>query len=484
MPIITNSLKFQDKDRPSSEELCQRLASLKESREYRESVQTHHDEIQAKDRQIEDKDRLLQQKATENVSLTQQLQEQRRLHQEEMSSQERQLREEISSRERQERLHQEEISSRERELRQLNQKLEEHEQVTAEIQQTNHSLQRQVEQLQQQLSQQSPQPPPPSQAQVRGRQLQEGESRKQLPVQPSLQVDHNPHPHRVRKMTLNWRDGGKAPFEMIRGAAVVDRNVAYFLHDYGKICSYDSHSKKWRELPKCPFSFSSLAIVNGQLTAIGGYVFFNHFKNKLLSLQTEWKEIFPPMPTKRCWVVAVTKKEHLIVAGGNRKDIENVTTLEVMDTRTLVWSTVASLPHPYRMMSVTICGDQLYMLGGEDDNGKTKSVLTCSLTELLQSSSSSSSSIWRRVADAPAYLSTCAAVNGELLAVGGCDNDNRASYAIHKYNPTTNSWDLISNMPTARYRSLVAVLPTNEMMVVGGYDKHRSPKSIVEIADY
>jgi hypothetical protein len=33
-------------------------------------------------------------------------------------------------------------------------------------------------------------------------------------------------------MTLDWRDGGKAPFEMIRGAAVVDGNVAYFLHEY------------------------------------------------------------------------------------------------------------------------------------------------------------------------------------------------------------------------------------------------------------
>ena len=46
------------------------------------------------------------------------------------------------------------IASRERQHRQLNQHMEEQEQVTAEIQQTNHSLQRQVEQLQQQLSQQ------------------------------------------------------------------------------------------------------------------------------------------------------------------------------------------------------------------------------------------------------------------------------------------------------------------------------------------
>ena len=110
------------------------------------------------------------------------------------------------------------------------------------------------------------------------------------------------------------------------------------------------------------------------------------------------------------------------------------------------------------------------MLGGINDKENTKSVLTCSLTELLQSSSSSSSSVWHRVADAPAYRSTCAAVNGELVAVGGYDKDDKSTATVHKYNPTTNSWDpVISNMPTAGYDCLVAVLPTptNKMMVIG-----------------
>ena len=177
------------------------------------------------------------------------------------------------------------------------------------------------------------------------------------------------------------------------------------------------------------------------------------------------------MPIKRWDTTAVTSKEHLIVAGRavGLSGAGGINIVEVMDTKRLAWSTVASLPHPYTRASGTICGDQLYMLGGWDDKDLTKSVLTCSLTELLQSSSSlSSSSIWRRVADAPAYRSTCAAVNGELLAVGGRNKDDKPSSAIHKYNPTTNSWDLISNTPTAKWHSLIAVLPTNEMMVVGG----------------
>ena len=148
LPIAVDCLHYQENDRPSGEELCQRLAGLKESREYRESIQQQQDEILAKDNQIttqmkhlQEKDRLLEHRAIENASLTQQIQdknfqlEQQNIqHQEEISSQERQLREEILS--------------RERDIQQLNQQLREQEQVTAEIQQTNHSLQRQVEQLQ------------------------------------------------------------------------------------------------------------------------------------------------------------------------------------------------------------------------------------------------------------------------------------------------------------------------------------------------
>ena len=468
LPITIDCLHFQDKDRPSSEELCQRLAGLKESREYRESKQNHQDEIQAKDNQIiaqaqqlQEKDRLLQQRADEITPQNQQLQHENESLIHQLKQKDEALLDKDNLLQQQSRLYQEEITSRERQLRQLNQQLEEQEQVTAEIQQTNHSLLRQVEQLQQQLSQQS----------------------RQLP----------PYPLEIRKIILKWRDGGKVPLKMHRGAAIVDGNVAYFMNWSGDICScYLSSNYRIRrnELPKCPYQYCSLAIIDGQLTAIGGMDIHRICTNKLFSLQTrqkEWKEVFPHMPTKQCSTTAVTSKDHLIVAGGvigfSCVKITTTCKVEVMDTETRFWSTLASLPHPCDHASGTICGDQFYMLGGGDDNGKTKSVVTCSLTELLQSSSSSSS-IWHRVADAPAYNSTCAAVNGELLAVGGCDEGDNPTTAIQKYNQKTNSWDPISNMQTARYRSLVAVLPTDEMMVVGGYTESLMRLEKVEIAKF
>ena len=258
---------------------------------------------------------------------------------------------------------------------------------------------------------------------------------------------------------------------MCRGAAVVDGTVAYFIHhDYPcRVCSYSSSAQKWSELPNCPYDGSSLAVVRGLLTAIGGNRRASlQPDNKLHSIKNKkWVEHFPPMPTKRSHAAAITTEQHLIVAGGKSGFIQ-LDTVEMMDILTLVWSTAASLPHPYYHASVTICGDQLYMLGGL--NKETKLALTCSLTNLLQScSEASSDSVWHRITDVPVYKSTCAAVNGELVAVGGRDAENKTTAAVHIYNPTTDSWDIISNMTTARSLCLVAVLPANEIMVIGGF---------------
>ena len=383
--------------------------------------------------------------------------------------------------------HQEEILTQERQLRQLNQQLEEQE---AEIQQTNHSLQRHVEQLQQQQAQKHHRPPQlqsPTRNEVHRTHVH---CHAPIATHPHLSYDKL-HPW---KMTMTWRDGGRAPFRVSRGASAVKGNMAYFMNWNGELCFYNSTSKQWDKLPKCPYQYSSLAVIKGCLTAIGGCTKFcdtETYTNKLLSLQNNkaWVEVFPAMPTKRRDTSAVSSKEHLIVAGGMNGSFINssIITVEVMDAKTLAWSTVASLPHPYTGASGTICGDQLYMLGGSSDKGETASVLTCSLTELLQSSTLLSPSIWRRVADAPAYLSTCAAVNGELLAVGGCDKDDKPSSAIHKYNPTTNSWDLISNMPTARYNCLTAtmILPTGrEMNIVGGESHWNCALAKIETATF
>ena len=136
------------------------------------------------------------------------------------------------------------------------------------------------------------------------------------------------------------------------------------------------------------------------------------------------------------------------------------------------------------------------MLGGHDQSGHvTQSVFICSLSALLQSSQPQSlgarpkrslslaqgPGVWQKTADTPMYRSTCTTLCGYLLVVGGFDSDHKPTSAIHKYDPIKDSWTVISHMATPRSISLVAVLPGDKLMVVGGYDGY-TIISDVEIA--
>ena len=151
-------------------------------------------------------------------------------------------------------------------------------------------------------------------------------------------------------MLRQWRDNeGTAPFKVKRGDAAVVGNMAYFMSYYGETCSYNSTTKKWSKLPRCPCTCIRLAVIRGLLTAIGGYkVLSLYSQNKLLSIivnneDRDWVECFPPMPTKRYVTAAVTTEQHLIEVGGKSRLIfKYVNTVEVMDIQNLVWSTAAS----------------------------------------------------------------------------------------------------------------------------------------------
>ena len=300
---------------------------------------------------------------------------------------------------------------------------------------------------------------------------------------------------------LRWRDGGRAPCKMCGSVAAVDGCVAYFYPGgmRHKIFAYNSTTKTWSELPKCPNHSVSLTMVNGLLTAIGGKTSNYVLTNSLLSLTDKWTKQFPPMPTKRSLTSAVCSGRSLVVAGGVGEESNRLTTVEVMDTGTIQWSTAYSLPHSLCGELAMVCGDQVYMLGGFEQRGKytkfTKSLFTCSLAALLQScqpqslgarlktlSLANRPQVWHQLADTPVTFATWVALHGRLLAVGGKDSDDKQTTAIHMYNTTTNSWEVISHMETPRRRCLVAVLPHNELMVVGGVAPHGMTTDTTEIA--
>ena len=279
----------------------------------------------------------------------------------------------------------------------------------------------------------------------------------------------------------------------IRGSAAVEGNIAYFrIGGDSYVYAYDSSNDKWLCIyPECPCIRFGIAVINGLLTTIGGQQ-DGRVIGTLLSLTGEgtnkqWSEKFYPMPTKRLFPGIVRHRTMLIIAGGTSSglDGDSLTTVEIMNTETRHWTTVRSLPHPFIDAWLTVCGNHVYMLGGNIRKTPSKFVFSCSLSDLEDQSGK-----WDTLPKVPVYNATCAVVRGQLLAVGGkqsLEEGEKNCPVIYAYNPTEKSWAIKCNMKTARSFCLVAALPNDRLMVVGGFvqgpDMHDEPTNDVEIID-
>ena len=249
---------------------------------------------------------------------------------------------------------------------------------------------------------------------------------------------------------------------------MVHGNTAYFSQEY-RVYSYTLSQDKWTKLKQCKYASFSMAVVNNQLTTIGGLNGLTA-TNTLLCLsnssEMKWEELLPPMPTPRICSAAVTTPTHLIVAGGDTGLGGALSVVETLDTNTLQWSSVSSSPEALGYPSMTLYNGQLYL--SEDSK-----IFSCSVEELLKSrkpaSTNSSGSVWTKLTDIPVpYAASLTTLRGQVLAIGGEDKYYTPTGAIHQYNRSTNSWSVIGEMPTPRARPLVAVLPSHELIVVGG----------------
>ena len=147
------------------------------------------------------------------------------------------------------------------------------------------------------------------------------------------------------------------------------------------------------------------------------------------------------------------------------------------------WSTAAHLPEPLHSFSATVSDNCLYMMGGAHRHFPSNSVYTYSVSALIQSCTQQPTStsvlslsndikddtgVWGKLADIPGTESTCVTFYGQLLAVGGLGPDRKPTTGVYMYDQATNSWNVVSHMTTARRYCFAAVLPNNQLMVVGG----------------
>ena len=467
-PLAIQCLNKKDSERPSAPELSERLSELKQTSLYTESSMCQaQNKNGSQQREIQLQEQLLQQQkqmeqmASERDELQHAMDQALNTKQRELEQTERQLQasEQLVSE------FQQSLQQRDKTITDLQRSLQQEDNLVTDLQEILQQKTKAIFDLQQTIW-------------THERTIQQlekkGDASRDQPGEESVTIPQSTVAAAEEEDggKMRWSKGTDAPQVMWRGAAVVHGNTAYFMPGVSnKVYSYYNilGNEQWSRLPDNPNQNCGLAIIDGLLTSVGGLKV--GVSSMLFSLSEseskEWSDIFPPMPTSRDCVTCVTTKEALVVAGGDKGFFSwSSTNVEVMNINTQQWSAVASLPQKCTSPSATICGDSLYLVGGNISTA-AKSVFTCSLPDLV-SSNSQSCNIWREISNLSVKGSTLASFGGDLLAIGGFDESLTTTSNVFKYDSNTDTWKITSEMSEKRYHCLAVTLPGEILVVVGG----------------
>ena len=309
--------------------------------------------------------------------------------------------------------------------------------------------------------------------------------------------------------------GSSAPCGMLRGSVAVSGSLAYCSTSTGKnVYAYDSELNNWSKMPECPQQFFSLVFIDRTLTAVGGFRGLSptgalqSFVAEESSSQKKWKEVLPPMPTKRGRVAAICVGDYLVAAGGQLSVVGGrlgpgvtnsvgamdesgyLRTVEMLNTRNQQWHSIACLPQAISDASISFCERNLYLLGGWSSSDRTKTVFTCHLQSLIRTATNPSTlasaptNIWQKIADVPMYASSITVLYNVLVAIGGFDDEESLSDRVYSYEPSSNSWHVVSRLSSASYQAITGTLPENKLLIVGGYNSKCKSTDHVEIGSF
>ena len=174
---------------------------------------------------------------------------------------------------------------------------------------------------------------------------------------------------RKNLLKLEWNVGQKAPSTIRGESAVLSNGIVYFCEgvDDSNVITYNVETSKWAIISKCPKKYFSIAVVNDQLTAVGGQQAVKDTNTLLsvtqvkgwLGIWQKWTEMFPPMIHCHNNPSLTTTQSHLIVAGG-WSSAGKSSIIEVMNINSKYWFEVAAcLPYPVHQATVAHFQGQL-----------------------------------------------------------------------------------------------------------------------------
>ncbi|XP_065893295.1 uncharacterized protein [Dysidea avara] len=294
---------------------------------------------------------------------------------------------------------------------------------------------------------------------------------------------------------IKWTRCADLPHKMY-GASVAGDNENVYVTDTNSPCHiprnivycYDISMHQWKELPEPEQYYFVLLMVNGQLTAIGGLDFITLNQTSKVStfskLNNSWISLYPNLLIPRSKPGAVVHCDHVIVAGGQTSDgiaddieILNWKQLPLMWKRASVY-----LPCPMFAMHLTICEEDLYIVGYDDDKTTYQNVHFINITTVVSLDNSALNShvdsLWSKLPSIPLTRAGVASTCPILIAGGSFKGVITSNIFI--YDSHDQIWTKVASLTSPRSNVAIATINNTTIMVIGGYSKGGSAEAAAE----
>ena len=227
---------------------------------------------------------------------------------------------------------------------------------------------------------------------------------------------------------------------------------------------YDINRDYWGIHSIAPTYRSALTTYRSQLVLAGGIeVASGRVTNSVRVFENgEWCPSIPAMTVARLGASAVSRGQHLIVAGGDNTVGGYTDIVEVFDGRS--WSTAQSLPQRCAFMKSVVYNDVWYVCGGGEQGCE---VYSAPLQSIVESTRDTQSTVWTTLPPTPHQYSSIALFGQQLFTIGGGELLSSTS-AVHAFSPHSQSWPHVGDLPVAFNSTCSLTLSNGELMTLGG----------------
>ena len=260
---------------------------------------------------------------------------------------------------------------------------------------------------------------------------------------------------------------------VIRGILYVGGGVTGSDDDSYLIQKYSPTDDMWYTLPPAPVFWFGMGELNGQLVIVGGRTRQHDVTRKAHTLNSstqKWVESITPMLTARFRPAVFSLPSCLTVVGGEDQHGTHLSDVEIFMPHTSQWHKMTSpAPSPLYNMATTVINNKCFIA----EYYSTKVYQLCvSLQQTTTDSSNTPQVIteWTSLCDLPHEGCGLGSINGCLLAVGGGGWRNPIA-TILGFSPITNTWKTVGELPEPRSFCTTVLLPTGELLVMGGWDR-------------